>query len=79
MTDPTPTTTVTSEQIEALADAMRDVLDEMGHDSQSVTRYTKAKARLAYEPFMAMMEDGPEFYLALDQAAKIVRDTDIGR
>lgn len=72
-------TTPASEQIEALAYAMSLLLGDMGHDRQSVCLYVKAKARIAYEPFMALMEDEPEFYMPLAEAEKIVRDTDNGR
>lgn len=78
--NPTQTTTVpTQKQVEALADAMSSMLDDMGKDTQSVCLYTKAKARIAYEPFMAMMEDGPEFYMPLVEAERIVKECDDGR
>jgi len=40
-------------EIAALADAMADLLSDMGKDGQSVCGFAKAKARLAYEPFRA--------------------------
>ncbi len=43
----------TQEQIDALADAMCCVLNDMGDDDAdlSVCPYVKAKARVAFEPF----------------------------
>jgi hypothetical protein len=74
-----PASTPTEAQVLALAEAMGQLLDDMGDTSQSVCLYAKAKARIAYEPFMALMEDDPEFYLPLAEAQRIVEDTDNGR
>lgn len=41
----------TQEQVQALADAMWQLLDDMGESGQSVCGHAKAMARVAYEPF----------------------------
>jgi len=65
-------------QIAALVDAMDSVLDDMGtYQGQSVCLHTKAKARVAFEPFL-----DPEcvgFVMSLDEATQIITDTDAGR
>lgn len=43
--------TPTQEQVQALADAMWQLLDDMGEKGQSVCGHAKAMARVAYEPF----------------------------
>lgn len=75
-TDPTMTTEPTTDQVKALADAMGMVLDDMGPNFQSVCRYTKAKARIAYAPFTTMMDDDCDGYMPLDEATRIVKETD---
>lgn len=45
----------TTEEVDALVDAMCAVLNDMGDDDLSVCAYVKAKARVAFEPFR--MED----------------------
>lgn len=69
----------TVQQIEALASAAGDVLDDMGAGVRTSTcLFTKATVRVAFEPFKALMEDDAEFYLPLDEAERIVRDTNNG-
>lgn len=41
----------TEEQVKALADAMWQLLDDMGIDGQGVCLAAKAQARVAFEPF----------------------------
>ena len=47
----------TKEQVEELADAMWQLLNDMHPGGQSVCLAAKARARLAYEPFRAEPED----------------------
>jgi hypothetical protein len=46
----------TPEQVQALADAMWQLLDDMGTGGQCVCLAAKAQARIAFEPFV----DEPE-------------------
>jgi hypothetical protein len=41
----------THDQVIGLAEAMSQLLDDMGAEEQSVCLYTKAQARIAFEPF----------------------------
>lgn len=69
--------THTPEQIAALIEAMDSLLDDMGHDGQSVCLYTKAQARVAFEPFLD--PESAEFIMPLDEAERIVRECDADR
>lgn len=66
----------TPEQIEALEDAMWQLLDDMGADGKSVCLAAKAQARVAYEPFMP--DDGTYYrdWMTLDQAERILKECD---
>lgn len=79
MSDPKTTPPPSLDEIEALADAMSGVLDDMGPSNQSVALYTKAKARLAYEPFKQLLDDDYDGYMPLAEATRIVKETDDGR
>lgn len=46
----------TPEQVQALADAMWQLLDDMGTDGQCVCLAAKAQARAALEPFLGESE-----------------------
>lgn len=46
----------TEQQIAELADAMWQLLDDMGKDGLSVCLAAKAQARIAYEPFITDIE-----------------------
>ena len=61
-------------QVIALADAMDQLLDDMGKDGTSVCLYAKAKARIAFEPFID--PESVEFYMSLDEAKRIVHETE---
>lgn len=50
MTD-NKTTDYTSEEVSELVDAMWQLLNDMGETGQSVCMFTKAKARIAFNPF----------------------------
>jgi hypothetical protein len=64
----------TPEQIEKLAEAMSQLLDDMGKDGQSVCLHAKARARIAYEPFWN--PEDAEIHMSLDKAEQIVRECD---
>lgn len=56
-------------QIDALVDAMAQLLDDMGESGTCVCLHAKAAARLAYEPFRELdYEPG----MSLTEARKIV-------
>jgi hypothetical protein len=57
-------------QIHELADAMWQLLDDMGEDRQSVCLAAKAQARVAYEPFMEAGDDSD--WMTLEQAEQIL-------
>lgn len=70
---PTETAAATTEQIRALADAVWQVLDDMGLDGRSCCIAAKAALRRAYEPFI----DDPETMkgiMSLSQADEICRE-----
>ncbi len=62
----------TFEQVIALADAMDQLLDDMGETGQSVCSYAKAKARIAFEPFRHFDDHRKEF--TLEQAKEIIKN-----
>lgn len=64
----------TQEQVQALADAMWQLLDDMGRDGQSVCLAAKAEARRAYEPFRE--EEPYDDWLSLNDAEAILRQCD---
>lgn len=60
------------DQVMALAEAMDQLLDDMGRDGVSVCLHAKAKARIAFEPFID--PEAVEFYMPLDEAKRIVAE-----
>ena len=60
--------------VRELADAMDQLLDDMGRNGTSVCLAAKAKARVAFEPFME--PDAAELYMPLDEAKRIVAESD---
>ena len=62
--DPHPTglPPASAEQVQALADAMWQLLDDMGENGLCACLGAKAQARIAYEPFRLLAEerDGEE-------------------
>lgn len=58
--------------VNELIEAMEQLLDDMGTTGTSVCLYAKAKARIAFEPFMD--EDAAEFFMPLSEAQRIVRE-----
>jgi len=68
---------MTDQQVADLVGAMGQVLDDMGMAGTSVSEYTKAKARIAIEPFMNFLDaDVEEVYMSLDEAVSLVRYVD---
>ncbi|KMO22334.1 hypothetical protein [Methylobacterium platani] len=61
------------DQVEALSDAMWQLLDDMGTEGTSVCHSAKASARIAYEPFRvdADGEEAPVAY-PLEEAERIL-------
>lgn len=66
----------TEYQIVELADAMSCLLSDMGVGGFCVSGYIKARARLAYEPFMDIMEDDDEGYMDIKEAQRILAECD---
>jgi ketopantoate hydroxymethyltransferase len=65
---------VTTAQVEALADAMWQLLDDMRQDGQSVCLAAKAQARVAYEPFMSNEDGANDDLMTLAEAERIMRE-----
>lgn len=65
----------TYQQVEDLADAMWQLLDDMAATGSSVSGLAKAKARIAYEPFLDTRETFDD-WMTLEQAQAIVRECD---
>jgi hypothetical protein len=70
--------TPTPEQVQALADAMWQLLDDMGASGTCVCLAAKAQARVAYEPFwhaeMAEHGDIEPMDMPLERAKAILAD-----
>lgn len=64
------------EEIEALAEAMAQLLDDMGKKGQSVCLAAKAQARVAYEPFIDEREWADEYLMPLAVAKQILIESD---
>jgi hypothetical protein len=62
------------DRVMALADAMAQLLDDMGEDGVCVCTFAKAKARIAYEPFRETLEDDGSGLMPMAIAIKIVED-----
>lgn len=60
----------TQEETKALADAVAQLLDDMGASGTSVCMHAKAQARIAYEPFCDHDDWEPE--MSLIEALAIV-------
>jgi hypothetical protein len=61
----------TIEQVEALADAMWQLLDDMCDGGQSVCLAAKAQARIAYEPFRDKSEPEHDDWMSLAEAEAV--------
>lgn len=71
MSDATQQVAPSSQQVRDLADAMEQLLDDMGQAGRSVCLQSKAKARVAFEPFRDPLDT---FMMDLDEARRIVKE-----
>jgi ElaB/YqjD/DUF883 family membrane-anchored ribosome-binding protein len=65
-------TMATEAEVERLADAMWQLLDDMGKYSQSACMAAKAEARAAYEPFRDRSEPEYDDWMSLADAQAII-------
>jgi len=64
---------MTIEQVIALAEAMQQLLDDMGVAGRSVSGLAKAQARVAYEPFREIVEDDGVGCMSMADAEDVLR------
>jgi hypothetical protein len=67
-------TTHTAEQVQELADAMWQLLDDMGECGKSVCLAAKAQARVAYEPFRDKSDPEYRDWMPLATAEQILKE-----
>lgn len=60
----------TEAEVTALADAMWQLLDDMGADGQSVCKAAKVRARIAYEPFVDE-PDAMQDFMPIEEAKRL--------
>jgi hypothetical protein len=65
----------TEEQVQALAEAMDQILDDMGLAGSCVCMAAKAQARIAYEPFRDKSEPA-DWLMPLEDANRILKESD---
>lgn len=61
-------------EIQRLADAVWQLLDDMRHGGLSVCLAAKAEARIAFEPFRDKSEEEYDDWISLVQAEEILRE-----
>jgi hypothetical protein len=66
----------TDEEVTELADAMWQLLDDMGDHRRSVCLAAKAQARIAYEPFRDTSEPEYDDWMTIAQAKQILKECD---
>jgi hypothetical protein len=66
-----------STEVKALIDAMDQILDDMGSTGLCVCLLAKAKARIAFEPFIPPGDT--EYFLSLEEATRIVKEGEDAR
>lgn len=66
---------VSVEATTRLADAMWQLLDDMGASGQSVCLAAKAEARIAYEPFRDKSEDFKD-WMSLEAAQRLLKESE---
>ena len=59
-------------EVEALAEAMWQLLDDLGRGGQSVCLATKAQARVAFEPFRDKSEPEYDDWMSLQDAKDLM-------
>lgn len=70
--------TETTKDVTELADAMWQLLDDMGPESQSVCLLAKAKARIAFEPFVRDVCE-IEGMMPIEEAQRIMKECEDAR
>ena len=65
----------TEKEIDDLAEAMWQLLDDMGRDGRSVCLAAKAQARLAYEPFNIEGLNWAD-WMSMEEAKRIEAEAD---
>jgi hypothetical protein len=60
------------EEIDALANAMSQLLDDMGKDGHCVSGHAKAQARIAFEPWCS--QEDADCFMSLVEAQSIVEE-----
>lgn len=66
----------TEQEVNELADAMWQLLDDMGKTGCSVCLAAKAQARIAYEPFVTPLEQAAyDGMMSLEEALEIERQS----
>jgi hypothetical protein len=73
---PAPATAAAGEEVTVLADAMWQLLDDMGARGQSVCLAAKAQARLAYEPFRDKSEEYDD-WMPVEEARRIMAECEM--
>jgi hypothetical protein len=66
-------------QVEALADAMWQLLDDMGKDRKTCCLAAKAYARVAYEPFRDTSEPEYDDWISFADAKTLIEEIESGR
>ena len=64
----------TPEQVEALASAMWQLLDDMRTDGLCACKLAVAEARIAFEPFRSDEEGANDDLMPLAEADRVVRE-----
>ena len=64
--------TIAEKQITELADAMWQLLDDMGENGQSVCLQAKAEARIAIDPFLTVDRPECDNWMSLAQAKALI-------
>jgi ElaB/YqjD/DUF883 family membrane-anchored ribosome-binding protein len=65
-----------NQEIKALADAMWQLLDDMGKNGQSVCLQAKAEARMAFEPFRDKDEGEFDSWMSIADAKAVIDDAE---
>jgi hypothetical protein len=65
-------------EVEQLADAMWQLLDDMGANGLSVCLAAKVEARIAMEPFLTLDRPACEDWMTLATALQVMKESDRG-
>jgi hypothetical protein len=66
----------TEAEVERLADAMWQLLDDMGEKRYSVCGMAKAEARVAFEPFRDKSEPEYDDWMSYDAAKRLIEEVE---